>query len=246
MSLHSRIKEARKNKGLTQAELGNIIGVAKTTIAGYEKQFEPSAAQVGAIADACDVSVDFLYQDEIKHKKFGATPYEMEHIIKKYRLLDQNWKEAVDNILNIGYQASSSAPQEEKPRGPDQDKIIYIFPGYSMPMSAGRGQPAGEEYHENYRLVKEPPRRASFIAPVSGDSMEPEFHNGDFVFVRAQYEVEIGQVGVFFMDGQQWIKERGDKELISYNPKYKPIPMQEGTICQGLVLGVCDESYFEQ
>lgn len=37
MSIHDRIKEARKNKHLTQEQLGDLINVAKTTITGYEK-----------------------------------------------------------------------------------------------------------------------------------------------------------------------------------------------------------------
>lgn len=67
MSLNDRIREARKSKGLTQEQLGSIIGVAKTTIAGYEKNREPTAANVGAIADALGVDVNFLFQDEIKN-----------------------------------------------------------------------------------------------------------------------------------------------------------------------------------
>jgi transcriptional regulator with XRE-family HTH domain len=86
MSLHDRIKEARKSKGITQTELGDLIGVAKTTVAGYEKSREPTAAQLGAIADILDVDVTFLLQDEIKQRHdLRATPQEMETLVKKYR-----------------------------------------------------------------------------------------------------------------------------------------------------------------
>lgn len=245
MSLGSRINEIRREKGISIDELSDRSGVPKGTLSKITAGItnNPTLDTVRSIATALGCRLDD-FDDNQKHSE--ELTYSEKTIIKKYRLLDPSWKEAVDNILNIGYHASTSAPQEEQPRGPDQDKIIYIFPGYSMPMSAGTGQPAGDEYHKNYRLVKEPPRRASFIAPVSGNSMEPSFHNGDLVFVRAQEEVEIGQVGVFFMDGQQWIKELGEKELISHNPNYDPIQMREDIVCQGLVLGVCDKSYFEQ
>ena len=104
MSLHDRIKEARRNKGLTQTELGEKIGVAKTTIAGYEKKREPTAAQLGAIADILDVDITFLLQDEIKERKERiATPHEMEHLVKRYRLLDPYGKEAVDGVLDVEY-----------------------------------------------------------------------------------------------------------------------------------------------
>ena len=71
MSLNERIKEARKRKGITQEQLGILIGVAKTTVAGYENNREPSAAKVGEIADVLGVDVNFLFQDEVK--AFHAT-----------------------------------------------------------------------------------------------------------------------------------------------------------------------------
>ena len=94
-------------------------------------------------------------------------------------------------------------------------------------------------------MTKRPPRSSSFVAPVSGDSMEPTFHDGDKLFIRICEEIEPGQIGVFYMDGQMYVKELGDTALISHNPDYDPIPMQDDIRCQGLVLGVCDESYFE-
>lgn len=123
----------------------------------------------------------------------------------------------------------------------------YTVPLYSTPMSAGTGQEAGQEYPEDYTLKKRPPRGTSFIAPVSGDSMEPTYHDGDLLFVHATTEIPVGKIGVFFMDGQQYVKERGDGVLISHNPdpKYRPLSMKEGIRPQGLVLGVCDDSYFE-
>lgn len=107
MSLHDRIKEARKNKGLTQEQLGALIGVAKTTVTGYEKNREPTAAKVGEIADALGVDVNFLFQDEMKElHEYNATPDEFEKIIKKYRALNDHGREVVDFVLESEYQNS--------------------------------------------------------------------------------------------------------------------------------------------
>lgn len=256
MSLHDRIKEARKSKGITQTELGDLIGVAKTTVAGYEKSREPTAAQLGAIADILDVDVTFLLQDEIKQRHdLRATPQEMETLVKKYRLLDPYGKEAVDGVLDVESRRCEAARAAalQKERGQmeagdliDFEEVIrFSVPGYSTPLSAGTGQEAGQEYPENYKLIKEPPRGTSFIARVSGISMEPTYHDSDMVFVHATEEIPVGHIGAFYMAGQQWIKELGDGVLISHNPGYDPIPMRDDIRCQGLVLGVCDESYFE-
>lgn len=76
MSLHSRIREARNNKGITQIELAESLGVAKTTVAGWEKNREPTAAQIGAIADVLDSSVSFLLQDEVSARSKEKQPTE--------------------------------------------------------------------------------------------------------------------------------------------------------------------------
>ena len=140
---------------------------------------------------------------------------------------------------------ASAAAKAAQPEAAEEKVIRFSVPGYSLPMSAGTGQTAGEEYPENYTLVKKPPRGTSFIARVSGDSMEPTYYDGDLVFVHAVEEIPVGKIGAFHMDGQQWVKELGDGVLISHNHAYAPRPMTEDIRCQGLVLGVCDESYFE-
>lgn len=246
MSLHNRIKEARTRKGLTQSELGSIIGVAKTTVAGYERQYEPNAAQIGAIADALDVDVSFLLQDEIKKRhELYATPDEMEKLVKKYRFLDDYGKTAVDGLLDVEYKRVADARRLTDPEPETTNIIRFRVPQYREPMSAGFGDEIGTVYAEDIELIKEPPRGTSFIARIDGDSMEPTYHNGDWVFVHSQNEIRLGQVGVFFMDGKEWIKELGDGELISHNPEYPTREMTEDVRCQGIVLGVCDESYFE-
>ena len=56
-----RIREARKQKGLTQAELASLIGVQRAVISKYEtNMIEPSIKQLKKIADALDVSIGYL------------------------------------------------------------------------------------------------------------------------------------------------------------------------------------------
>ena len=99
MSLHDRIKEARKAKGWTQKQLGDAIGVAKNTISGYEKNREPTAPLLGAIADALDVDVNFLLQDEFTGNNENEISQEEWVIIKKIRSLDARGKGAVLSTL---------------------------------------------------------------------------------------------------------------------------------------------------
>lgn len=107
MGFANRLKEARLAKGYTQEQLGELIGVAKTTITGYEKNREPSVAKIGEIAEALDVDVNFLFQDEVeKIHENCATLVEMENLVKKYRTLDDHGKEMVDFIVSKEYDRS--------------------------------------------------------------------------------------------------------------------------------------------
>ncbi len=145
--------------------------------------------------------------------------------------------------------AELSEQQEQRPAAPPPpagEGVRYIIPEYFGRVSAGSGQPAADERPENAHLTRQPPRGASYIAHISGDSMEPTYHDGDRVFVRATVDIFPGEIGVFSMGGDQYIKELGDGVLLSHNAKYPPIPLQNDTRCQGRVLGLCDDRYFEQ
>lgn len=48
-----------------------------------------------------------------------------------------------------------------------------------------------------------------------------------------------GDIGVFVVNSNAFIKELGEKELISRNKDYKNIPIHEGdnVVCMGKVIG---------
>lgn len=56
-----RIKELRKEKGLSQEEVGSIIGVKKYAVYSYEKgRACPDMKGLIALAEYFDVSMDYL------------------------------------------------------------------------------------------------------------------------------------------------------------------------------------------
>lgn len=61
MDLGENIMLTRKKKGLSQAELGKLIGTSGDVIGRYERgDIKPSIEVVTKIADALEVSLDFL------------------------------------------------------------------------------------------------------------------------------------------------------------------------------------------
>lgn len=245
MSFGSRIKERREQLNMSRKQLAELMGITASAVANYENEISsPKAELLYPLMEALKCDANYLYQDETR--KLGGYPvnlkYEEHEHIKKYRSLDSFGQEAVDDVLDVEWRRCTKAVQEVQP---EVEVVYFVVPWFFHPMSAGTGEEAGDEQPDDLRLIKAPPRGTSYVAPVSGDSMEPTYHNGDRLFIRSQESIFQGQVGVFFMDGKQWVKELGDGVLISHNSKYDPIPMREDIRCQGLVLGVCDESYFE-
>ena len=84
---------------------------------------------------------------------------------------------------------------------------------------------------EMVEIPDEVPQDADFVLRVSGDSMEPTLSNGELIYVHRQEELVNGDIGVFFLDGNAFVKEyRTDKKgvsLVSHNSKYIPITLKK-------------------
>ena len=112
---------------------------------------------------------------------------------------------------------------------------------FTLPASAGTGNILDSDLAEEL-LVPDSAEaeQADFVISVGGDSMEPTYHNGDKVFVEKCDSVDVGEIGIFVVNGDVYIKELGNQCLISHNEKYKPIRIGENdsVYCCGRVIGI--------
>lgn len=240
-----RLVASREKRNLSQKELAEKLGITPTRLNYWEKdKREPAIEMIKAIAQVLDVDTDYLIGHQPQNKNAPLFSSEAQKLAADYDSLDTYGKRSVRAVADVEKARCAEAAQTAPARELDET-VYYITSWFHHPMSAGTGEHAERDQPESLRLIKEPPRGTSYVAPVHGDSMEPTYHDGDKLFIHACEEIESGQIGVFYMDGQQWVKELGDGELISHNPGYPPRPMTEDIRCQGLVLGVCDDSYFE-
>ena len=106
---------------------------------------------------------------------------------------------------------------------------VYLrsLPLYSLAVSAGTGQFLDGEDYEMVEVGAEVPDGANFGVRVAGDSMEPEFHDGQTVWVRQQRSLMTGEIGIFLYDGNAYLKQLVALEhsmaLHSLNPAYSDI-----------------------
>ena len=61
------------------------------------------------------------------------------------------------------------------------------------------------------------------------------------MFVEETNTLNIGDIGIFYYDGDVYIKEYGENGLISHNEKYKLIRGSENMRILGKVLGIVEE-----
>lgn len=132
-------------------------------------------------------------------------------------------------------QTSSKCSKDSK----IETRTMFI-PIFELPVSAGTGIFLDAESTEPLKVVRTAASEtANYALRVSGDSMEPEYSNGDIVLVETVENVSEGEIGIFIADGEGFMKVRGAEALISLNAEYLPRSYAsfESVKCIGRVLG---------
>ena len=247
----------RRQCGMTIDELAEKSGVAKGTLnkimGGVTKA--PMLDNMKAIARALGKRLaDFDDEPELADL-FSSS--EQNHI-KKYRALDPYGKEAVDGVLDVEYrrceedrQARDAAvfmKNREKTEPAEESRpSLSLHRPYSA-VAAAEGSGAfllDDGYDEITVELNRYTQQADVILKVVGRSMEPAISNGDCVLVRRQPSVNIGEIGVFIIDGQGYLKESAPDKLLSLNPEVDDVTFGDQQIveCYGKFISVLDPDW---
>ena len=102
---------------------------------------------------------------------------------------------------------------------------------YDLPASAGTGAFLDSDNYEIIEVGNEVAPEADFGVRIQGDSMEPQYIDGQIVWVQQTEEIAPGEIGIFYLDGNAYCKKLncgGDGfSLVSLNPKYDPIRIRK-------------------
>jgi len=98
---------------------------------------------------------------------------------------------------------------------------------YYVSVAAGSGEFLDSNAYEEIEVDDSVPKNADYAVNVTGDSMEPRFIDGQTVYVKEQQTLEYGEIGIFSVNSHAFIKKFGRGELISINPQYEPITLNE-------------------
>ena len=102
------LKSLRESRALTQERLGEILGVAKSTISVYESgRREPNFETLEAIADCFNVSLSSLLGDDVLSGYAVQTPLSKEErvLLDDYRALSDQGRLYVHQSIRLALRA---------------------------------------------------------------------------------------------------------------------------------------------
>lgn len=95
---NEKLKAVRKQKGLSQAALGKLLGVQTQTISNWENgKSEPNLKTINKLCDILNIPLYSLISKDADYQ----LNYDEAFVIKKYRELNDDGKQMIINLLNM-------------------------------------------------------------------------------------------------------------------------------------------------
>ena len=200
-----KLKTRRKELKMTQKDIADQLGISYQAYSAWERGIkEPSKEKVN------------LLEQLLKAPKGYFTEIE---IVRLYNTLSNKGKNQVVEYARDLVQKEKTQPVISV------SENLYEYHVYEK-MSAGIGASVYDD--RNYDTVYFNEELAhDFASWVSGDSMEPKYHNGSVALIRETGFDYDGAVYAVVCNNQTYIKrvyrEEEGLRLVSINPKYKDI-----------------------
>lgn len=230
-----REKHYREMRGIEQKALAAVLGINKNAISNWENG--RARPDVGLIPDLCNALGITLYQ------LFGVEDPSLEYsegerkLIRQYRNLSSGHRYVIEKL------ADSLITVEKAANIPALRELIL----FDKPLAAGVGDPTELEEEGSPIFLYDSPdvRIADYVFSINGESMEPEYHDGDKVLVEKVPEADdmrYGEVGAFMINNEMYIKVYEADGLHSLNKAFAPMRFEdeESVYLIGKVIGKVD------
>ena len=241
MTIGEKIRQRREQLGISQSELAKRIGVTQGSIGNYESGVSnPKMELLPRLFEALNTDANFLFGEASRLQRIEFT-YSETVMIENYRCLDDYGKKAVKDLLQTEYDRCTAQDATGELEESEVPMIMIKHSYYKV--SAGTGFDLGDGDNWEQISIPDTPeaRKASFALTIKGDSMEPVYRNGDIVLIKQQDAVDVGEIGIFILEGAGYIKKYGGDRLISLNAEYEDILLKDYDVdsyrCAGKVIG---------
>ncbi|HEL1602051.1 TPA: helix-turn-helix domain-containing protein [Streptococcus suis] len=225
-----RLRELRLKHNLEQIEVAQKLGYkSDTTISKWENGKNlPTGKKLILLAQLFNTTTDEILLGETTPTT--APNSLIEQISDKVvQLTEPNQK----SVLRYSSELldKQNTVEDSKNTVSELKATYFTYNYYDQPASAGTGQYLNDVQVEQIELPVNV--KADFVVPIYGDSMEPEYHSGDYVFVKLSVDLSDGDIGVFAYNGDAYIKQLRITDqgayLHSLNPDYDNIPITADT-----------------
>ncbi|HGA1153091.1 TPA: helix-turn-helix domain-containing protein [Streptococcus suis] len=235
--LGNAIKDLRKSKKLTQKQLSELTGYKQNTISNHEngnRQLDENDIRV--YAKALDVSPQTLF-DKTNPRPSTSIPLpnfdpRKTILLSNYSKLNETRKNkllATSETLLAEEQGNVISIADKLTEYSTRKRISLSVPGK---VSAGTGYWQEDDYDTMVDFYADDiPDESKYdtVAVVVGHSMEPKIKNGDFLFIKMKDQVDLNKIGIFQVDGENYVKKLKSDCLESLNPDYDNIPITADT-----------------
>ncbi len=251
MDYIKRIKEIKTQKKMTNDELAERTGIPGGTLAkilaGISES--PKLCNIVAICEALNCSLDYImYGVEENTNNYTLDEDEID-MIERFRTLDERGRETVLSLIE--QESTYTVTPRTVARTPHRtarvievqslsDRLAAAYttsdngigrrtlPLYDLPVSAGPGVALDEGLTDEITVRDNSrTREADYALRISGNSMEPRYHDGDILLVQECEMLEFGELGIFILDGSGFFKVYGGDRLYSLNPEYGDILLKD-------------------
>lgn len=224
--ISNKLKELQKQHGYKQADIVNGTGITQSTLSQYMNGKRlPFEENVQKLASFFDVP---MYEIDPRFSQFKPiASITLENISDILEKLEENRRIV---ILDA---AKEQLQEQEKERREVSEKVVSLFYDVETVSAAaaasgfGRGFGYDDSDRETIQVDERPPRH-DIATRVSGDSMEPAYHDGDILYlVDKGLTTYNGELAVIAYGDRSYFKkiytEKGRLRLISLNDKYEDI-----------------------
>lgn len=247
----SVLKEARLKANMSVKDISEILtkkGYKASEKTIYSWENSNSQPSPDALLEMCDI-----YQIKDILLTFGYNGYKEDgsiqlninevDLIEKYRFILEYSPEGIETVNYILNRERRIAEQIRNGNiaantDGERSNIPFRIIQYFQSVSAGTGQVIFDDVYSERITIPDIPeyRRVAYAVKVSGYSMEPLYKDGDMLLIEPTCSIDIGEIGIFNVNGQAYVKKLGDGEIISLNTGYGNVTLTDDSRCMGRVV----------
>ena len=222
---------------LSDLTKGYISMLEKNEHPKSKKPIVPSYDTIEKIAKGMQISTEDLIDmlDDDQEIQINATP----DLLSKspiQSIYDQLEPPRQGKVLTYAERQLNEQKNEEETKINEVSENIIRLDDYRQTayrrvtgvVSAGSGSMQDDDLDMEVSFYEdEIPDDYDAIAYVVGNSMEPKIKNGDYLFIKNTPQVDYNTIGIFQVDGANYVKKLRQGYLESLNPDYEDIHLDE-------------------